>query len=157
MEEEMSAAREQAAQGRVGEDYRHRFEFAAPIDAVYGAIATPEGVRGWWTPNADVATEVGEIGRLHFGKSGWTDLRIERLEAPHRVEWACVAQSIANFQPDDEWVGTTISFELGETDGGTRLDFTHHGLAPLGCIELCETGWQLHIGQSLKALVEKGV
>ena len=29
------------------EDFRQRFEFAAPIDAVYAAIATPEGIRGW--------------------------------------------------------------------------------------------------------------
>ena len=74
---------------------------------------------------------------------------------PQSVEWACVAQSIERFQPEDEWVGTTIGFELTQTEGGTRLDFVHRGLRQLGCIDLCDAGWQFHIGQSLKALVEK--
>jgi hypothetical protein len=35
-------------------------------------------------------------------------------------------------------------------EGGIRLDFVHHGLKPLDCIELCEPGWQFHIGKYLK-------
>jgi len=151
----MSATREQAGQDTESGDFRHRFEFAAPIDAVYEAIAT-KAIRDWWTEDADIATEVGSVSQMRFGDFGWTDLRVDRLERPHKIDWTCVAQSMTDFRPTDEWVGTTISFELTEIEGGTRLDFVHQGLTSLNCNELCETGWQFHIGQSLKALLENG-
>jgi uncharacterized protein YndB with AHSA1/START domain len=31
--------------------------------AVYTALTTPEGLRGWWTHDCDVATEVGSTGQ----------------------------------------------------------------------------------------------
>jgi uncharacterized protein YndB with AHSA1/START domain len=138
------------------EDFHQRIELAAPIDTVYDAIATPDGVRGWWTPDADIATEVGGVSQVRFGAGGWTDLRVDRLDRPYRIEWTCVAQDVSGFTPNDEWVGTRISFELSEVEGGTRLDLTHYGLAPLDCIEMCEAGWRRHAGEDLKKLVERG-
>ena len=73
------------------------------------------------------------------------------------VVWACVGQDIANFDPRDEWVGTTIRFSLKPLDEGarTKLDFVHEGLAGLGCGEMCTKGWSHYIGTSLKGLVER--
>ena len=152
----MSTTQRQDTPQPSNEDFRHRFELAAPIDAVYEAIATGDGVRGWWTTDADIATEVGGVSQVRFGGAGWTDLRVDRLEHPHRIEWACVAQDNPNFSPNDEWVGTTISFELSEIEGSTGLELTHHGLASLDCIDVCEVGWRHHVGQSLRKLVERG-
>jgi uncharacterized protein YndB with AHSA1/START domain len=151
----MSTSQQQETRQSSG-DFHHRFELAAPIEAVYEAIATPDGVRGWWTADADIATEVGGVSRVRFGGAGWTNLRVDRLDRPHRIEWACVAQDNPNFTPSDEWMGTTISFELSEIEGGTGLQLTHHGLTSLNCIDVCESGWRHHVGQSLKKLVERG-
>ena len=136
---------------------RIEIELAAPPLRVYEAIAKADGVRAWWT-DGRIAEEVGETSRLEFGTSGWTELRIERLVPEREVVWTCVAQDIDNFDPTDEWVGTTLSFRLTPLDGGrrTRLDFAHEGLAGLGCEEMCSRGWSHYIGVSLRELVESG-
>jgi uncharacterized protein YndB with AHSA1/START domain len=135
---------------------RIEIELAATPHAVYTAIATPAGVRAWWT-DGTFGEAVGEVGRLTFGR-GWTELRIEKLVPDEEVEWACVGQDIAHFDPTDEWVGTTIRFRLTPLDDGerTRLEFVHAGLAGLGCEEMCVKGWDHYIRTSLRSLVEAG-
>lgn len=135
---------------------RIEIDLAAPPERVYEAIATADGVRSWWT-DGTFAEEVGGVGRLTFG-NGWTELRVEKLVPDREVEWSCVGQDIAGFDPTDEWVGTRIRFRLTSIDGdsGTHLDFVHEGLAGLGCEEMCVKGWSHYIGVSLRALVETG-
>jgi uncharacterized protein YndB with AHSA1/START domain len=131
-------------------------DLAALPARVYEAIATEAGVTSWWTEGS-FAAEVGGVGRLAFG-NGWTELLVERLVPEREVEWTCVGQSIEHFDPTDEWVGTRISFQLESLDDGrhTHLTFTHHGLAGLGCEELCTRGWDHYIRVSLRGLVETG-
>jgi uncharacterized protein YndB with AHSA1/START domain len=140
---------------RTGE--RIEIDLAAPPHRVYEATATADGVRSWWT-GGSVAEEVGGRSRLEFGAGGWTELRIDRLVPDREVVWTCVAQDIANFDPRDEWVGTTIKFRLEPLDAGerTRLRFVHEGLTGLGCEKMCVKGWAHYVGVSLRALVETG-
>lgn len=143
-----------AADAMTGETIE--IDLAAPPAKVYKAIATAAGVTSWWTEGT-FAEEVGGVGRLAFG-NGWTELRVDRLVPDREVEWSCVGQSIAHFDPTDEWVGTRITFLLEPRDAGagTHLTFTHHGLAGLGCEELCTRGWDHYIRVSLRGLVETG-
>jgi uncharacterized protein YndB with AHSA1/START domain len=135
---------------------RIEIDLVATPPRVYEAIATSDGVRSWWT-DGTFAEEVGGVGRLSFGK-GWTELRVERLVPDREVEWSCVGQHIEHFDPTDEWVGTRIRFHLTPLDTGrrTHLDFTHEGLAGLGCEEMCTKGWDHYIRTSLRGLVEEG-
>lgn len=139
------------------QDFGLQVEIEAPPQAVFEALGTPEGIATWWTAQVEGGIAVGEIFRVRFGRGGgWTDLRVDRLE-PGAIEWACTGQDIAQFTPADEWVGTRMTFELSEGgEGATRLDFVHHGLRPLDCIDLCERGWSQHLGSSLKRLLEQG-
>lgn len=136
---------------------RIEIELGAPPERVYEAIATADGVRSWWA-DGTFAEEVGGVGRLKFGDGEWTELRVDRLDPDREVVWTCTGQDISNFDPTDEWVGTTIHFRLTPLyDGaGTHLEFTHEGLAGLGCEELCAKGWDHYIRTSLRGLVEAG-
>jgi uncharacterized protein YndB with AHSA1/START domain len=133
-----------------------KIELDATPHAVYEAISTAAGVRSWWI-DGSFAGQVGETGRLTFG-DGWTDLRIEKLVPDREVEWSCIGQDIAHFDPADEWVGTKIAFRLEPLDEGerTRLEFAHHGLDGLDCEEMCTRGWDHYIRVSLRGLVETG-
>lgn len=143
-----------AADAMTGE--RIEIDLAAPPSRVYEALATAAGVTSWWTEGT-FAEEVGGVGRLDFGV-GWTELRVDKLVPAREVEWSVVGQSIEHFDPTDEWVGTRISFRLEPLDDGARthLTFVHHGLAGLGCEELCTRGWDHYIRVSLRGLVETG-
>lgn len=138
------------------QDFRLQVEIAALPQAVFEALGTAAGVAAWWTAQVEGNVGAGETFRARFGRGGWTDLRVDRLE-PRLIEWACVGQDIADFIPTDEWVGTRMTFGLSEVgEGATRLDFVHHGLRPLDCIGICERGWGQHLGNSLKQLLESG-
>lgn len=138
-------------------DYTDWFLIAAAIGDVYEALATPAGVRAWWVTNVEPeSVAAGETMHLTWPRGGWTDLRVERLEAPSTVEWLCTGCHVSAFDPPDEWVGTRVVFNLAEIDGGTRLEIVHHGLAALDCIETCEKGWTFHLRTSLRALLEEG-
>jgi uncharacterized protein YndB with AHSA1/START domain len=138
------------------EDFSYEVTIAAPVEAVYEALASPTGIPAWWTTAAEVTTEVGGVHRLRWSEVDWTEIRVDWLAPPHSVDWSCTAAHMTDFSEPDEWVGTSISFELSEVEGGTRLSLVHHGLAALPCIEMCERGWRFHLGESLKALVESG-
>src|SRR4051812_6686182 len=137
-------------------DYRSQLHLNAPIEAVYDALTTSEGLAGWWTADAVAATEVGEQTRLGFG-SAYVVFRVDRLVRPTELDWTCVAQDDHGLPEPDEWVGTGPSFRLWEQGDGTQLDFVHRGLGPpLACYGACERGWDGFLAGSLKGLVERG-
>jgi uncharacterized protein YndB with AHSA1/START domain len=130
---------------------------AAPA-AVYAALTTPAGLRGWWTRDCDVTTDVGGTLRFRFGPHRKA-MRIARLDPDREVRWLCTEAHIefAQFSRKDEWVSTEIVFRLSPHDGGrTRLDFEHIGLVPaFECWGVCADGWRHFLG-SLQQFSETG-
>ena len=138
--------------------YQQSVVFDATPAAVYAAIATQAGLRGWWTQDCDIATKVGGTSHFRFGDTAKA-MRVEALEPSRRVQWLCTEAHIAcaDLARRDEWVGTRLVFRLTpEGEGETRLDFEHVGLVPaLECFDLCNKGWQ-HFLASLKGYVDTG-
>jgi uncharacterized protein YndB with AHSA1/START domain len=126
-------------------DYSAGFEIDAAPATVYAALATVEGVRGWWTRDCEGRADTGGTFRIAFGRTHKT-LRVEQLMPEREVRWRVTKAHIAAAQLSrpDEWVGTQIVFRLAPLPGGrTRLDFEHVGLVPgLQCHGLCVDGWQ---------------
>jgi hypothetical protein len=74
-------------------------------------------------------------------------MRVEALQAPSLVAWACVAHTRS-----EEWTGSTVRFELA--DRGPRacgLDFRHIGMPS----DLVAEGWD-HFLASLSGYLEHG-
>jgi uncharacterized protein YndB with AHSA1/START domain len=138
--------------------YHRQLFLDAPPAAVYQALATPQGLRDWWTQTCDIATTVGGQSTFHFNQTRKV-MQIETLAPAREVRWLCVQAHIdaSRLQHKDEWVGTHIVFKLSPQDGGsTRLDFEHIGLNPaLECFDICRDGWNQFLG-SLQSLVETG-
>jgi uncharacterized protein YndB with AHSA1/START domain len=138
--------------------YQHSLTIAATPATVYAALATTEGLLGWWTQDCEGAAEVNGIIHFRFGSS-YTDVRIERLEPGREVRWQCTRAHIAadSVSRKDEWVGTQLVFRMSDVgQGRTRLDFEHIGLVPsLECYGLCDKGWQ-HCMGSLQQYLETG-
>ena len=124
--------------------------------AVYAALTTPAGLRGWWTQDCDVATEVGGALHFRFGPNH-KDMRIERLVPEREVRWLCTGAHIARLSLKDEWVGTRLVFSITPAgEGHTQLDFEHVGLVrAFECYDLCSNGWQYFL-DSLQQFVETG-
>jgi uncharacterized protein YndB with AHSA1/START domain len=136
--------------------YQQSLVLEASPPTAYAALTTPEGLRGWWTQDCDVETQVGGTLRFRFGRNH-KEMRIERLEPGREVRWRCTGAHIARLTRTDEWVGTQLVFRLlPEGEGRTRLDFEHIGLVPsFECYELCSDGWR-HFLASLRQFLETG-
>ena len=144
---------------RFNRHFRREVHLKAPASALYAALSTQQGLRGWWTQTCAADEQVGGQARFEFGESHKL-MRIEVLRPDNQVRWQCLESRIhveGRSLPDNEWANTTIVFRInGDTPTHTVLRFEHLGLTPaLACYDLCEGGWE-HFLASLKQYVETG-
>jgi uncharacterized protein YndB with AHSA1/START domain len=131
-------------------DIMHLVRIAAPQERVYEALTTTEGIRSWWTRDADLDSRIGGTGtfRFHDGASV-TSVAVKELESPLHVVW----KTISSFRP--EWPGTTIHFDLRAEKGGTVVSFAHRGFEQADeHYAQTTTGWGVYL-QRLKDYLEK--
>ena len=101
-----------------------RFDIDAPPRTLLDALKTSEGIRAFWTTNAEVPTEVGGTLRLGFLIAPAPfDLRLDRSDETG-VTW-----STETFPP--HWIGTTIRWDIHPRDDGATVRFRHDGFADI--------------------------
>ncbi len=132
-------------------DVRHRVVMSAPLDRVYSAIATKDGLSDWWTRDGvrGESTE-GSTIEFYFGQpEPAAVMEVTRLDPEGQVGWSCVGGA-------DEWVGTKLSFTLTPKDDETVVLFTHADWRdPSDFMAHCSARWAYFL-LSLKSLVETG-
>lgn len=134
-------------------DIMHLVKINAPAERVYQALTTSEGIRNWWTRDADLEATVGGEGEFRFSSYGGTQItrvRVVELVPSLRVGW----KTTFSFRP--EWVDTTITFELRADVQDTMILFAHRGFQQADDIyALCTTGWGYYL-VSLQRYLEMG-
>lgn len=138
---------------KVPTNYTKQVRLYASRERVFKALATLNGLRGWWTLIVTgKATTGGEL-RLGFaGLDEYIIMRVVKNKRPSSMYWTCVIHTSL-----PEWKETQPRFDLvEETSGSCRLDFQHIGLTPqFECFDDCRLGWD-HFLASLVAYVERG-
>ena len=134
-------------------DILHRVGITASLDKVYKALATPEGVAGWWTTDTTGDRKAGGMINFRFTAAGHEigafSMKILELHANTRVVWQVVTGPA-------EWVGTKIRFELKQEDAFTIVLFKHEGWKePVEFMYHCSTKWGTFL-MSMKSLLETG-
>jgi uncharacterized protein YndB with AHSA1/START domain len=126
----------------------HRLLIEAPVEKVYGALTTQEGLAGWWTPETTARPEVGSVSRFTFADY-FKEMKVEELKAYSKVKWLCV-------KAYEDWIGTTITFELEPNKKGSVLFFHHDGWKEYTQeFASCSYDWAIFL-RSLKFLCETG-
>jgi len=130
-------------------DILHRIGVqSTSLDAVYDALTTLDGLAGWWTIDVGGDPEVGGVITFRF-EPGNISVRVKELAPAKRVVWDVVDEP-------EEWVGTTITFELKQEDDFTIVLFKHEGWRePVEFMNHCSTKWASFL-LSLKSLLETG-
>jgi uncharacterized protein YndB with AHSA1/START domain len=134
-------------------DILHRVGIKTSVDKVYKALATPEGVAGWWTTETTGDSKAAGMLRHRFTDDGRElgvfDMKILELHPDTRVVWQVV-------KGPEEWIGTKIRFELKQENGFTIVLFRHEGWKePVEFMYHCSTKWAIFL-MSLKSLGETG-
>ena len=145
------------------EDFTAVLNLPASPAAESALFTSAAGVSRWWGPTKGDAAAGGTLV-TSFGDHGVNAMRV--LEAgPARVVW----ESIAPGSNDDgtaagnaptghtqEWLGTTMEFDIADTGTGTELRFRHAGLTPqLKCWDDCLAAWTYFMA-SIQTLAETG-
>lgn len=134
-------------------DILHRVGIKAPLDKVYKAVATAEGIAGWWTVDTRGDNKAGGTLSLRFTDAGHEigvfEMKILELHSDTRVVWQVV-------NGPDEWNGTRIRFELKNEEDFSIVLFKHEGWKePVESMYHCSTKWAIFL-MSLKSLLETG-
>ena len=134
-------------------DILHRVGIRAPLDEVYRALATREGLAGWWTTNTQGESKVGGMLKFRFSADnkqiGGFDMNVLELKPGERVLWQ-VADG------PGEWIGTKISFDLKREGDFAIVLFRHQDWKqPVEFMAHCSTKWASYL-MSLKSLLETG-
>jgi hypothetical protein len=116
-------------------------------EAAYTATATLAGIRSWWIGDGRTDDPAPVVGtRFPIGDF---EMEFAELRPAEKVSWR------VNAGPD-EWVGTTIEFDIRQDDEWTVVLFGHRGWRePIEFMHHCSTKWGVFM-LSLKALLETG-
>ncbi|MDQ6418759.1 SRPBCC domain-containing protein [Paenibacillus sp. LHD-117] len=85
----------------------------APVNKVWEAVSTSEGIAAWFMPN-DFQAELGNVFHVDAGPFGKSRCEVVELDPPKRLA----------FKWDKDW---TVTFQLEEVEGGTKFTLTHGG------------------------------
>lgn len=131
-------------------DILHNLIIKAPKEKVFKAITEQEGLAGWWTADVKAEPKVDSIAEFNFGDNYHNEMRITYLKPNKKVEWECI-------QGDEEWVGTTFTFELEDRDDHVVLRFGHKDWRKAtDFFASCNYNWGRYMA-SLKDFCETGV
>ncbi|MET3698573.1 uncharacterized protein YndB with AHSA1/START domain [Bacillus oleivorans] len=123
----------------------------APIEKVWKAVATSEGIEGWWMPNT-FEPVLGHEFILHAGPYGDSPCKVTELDPPNRV----------GFDWDRDW---HVVFELNKVDDEkTEFTLIHSGWKaeevtkfgqPHSVIRnVMDGGWEKIVKEALPAYIE---
>jgi uncharacterized protein YndB with AHSA1/START domain len=130
-------------------DILHRVGIKSSLDKVYKALATVEGLAGWWTDDTRGESKVGGVIHFQFGERGFFDMKVLELQPATRVLWQVV-------DGPEEWIGTKVSWELRQEKDYIIILFKHQGWKePIEFMHHCSTKWGIFL-MSLKSLLETG-
>lgn len=119
------------------------------LDAVYAALATRDGLAGWWSSDTRGTSEVGEVLDFHFGAAvDPIRMKVAELSPGRRVLWEVVGGP-------EEWVGGHVSFDLNQEGDWVVVLFKQEWRDEVEFMYHCSTKWAVFL-LSLKSLLETG-
>jgi len=145
------------------EIYRERF-IQAPIQKVWDAIATVDGLRGWFLSSVDGDLNVGSMATFHFKKGCSGPVKVIERDEPNSLSWKWHPGEVDGCTwdkyPEDEL--TTVHFTLKETEAGVQLVVKESGFTNipegrrLTALGLNKGGWTWCM-DAIKAYVLAGL
>ncbi|GGI47070.1 hypothetical protein GCM10008018_20320 [Paenibacillus marchantiophytorum] len=94
-------------------DIKQTIVFNAPIQKVWNAVATPDGIAAWFMPN-NFKPELGHEFIIEAGPFGNSPCKVTDISPPNRL----------SFEWGKDW---TLTFELADVDGKTEFTLIHSG------------------------------
>lgn len=126
----------------------HLVRIHASPSEVYGRVASPEGISGWFTEASSPDYREGGSLELSFGEER-VAFDVTEMAAPKQIAWRCTTV-------ENSWFDTVVRFEFIEDAGRTVVRFDHTGWTEIDDrFRDCSMSWAYFL-ESLKSFVEDG-
>jgi len=127
----------------------HRIGIKAPVNEVYNALTTDEGLSRWWTTDTSGAGNIGSIIEFRFNGGG-PDFEVTDLQENVLVKW----KHSGEMPP--AWSDTEVSFQLSTEGDQIYVLFLHANWKEQSdFMGHCSTKWATFL-LSLKEAIETG-
>ncbi|MFN0290318.1 SRPBCC family protein [Pedobacter helvus] len=139
------------------EDYNTTIELNAKASQVF--VALTQKVPLWWTEMFEgSAAQQNDVFTVRFGDNVFKTMEVTEVIDQRKVVWLVKQSLIAipELKNQTEWVGTSIIWQIKQSNTTTQLQLEHKGLnANVECYQICANGWQ-QFTNSLKSYIETG-
>jgi uncharacterized protein YndB with AHSA1/START domain len=98
----------------------HKVHVNAARDRTFDALATTEGLKGWYTPNIEGEVAEGEEATFRFTGRRPFRWRIVDVTPDSGVRWECI-------EGPGNAAGTSVAVRLSDADDGTVVELDHEG------------------------------
>lgn len=129
-----------------------------PIDQVWQAISTPEGLSKWFSNHVSFTQEVGSALEFTWKNHGTTDGYIEQIDPPYTFAYRWRAHNAIKTEPITTENSTLVTFTLKAVENGTHLTVLETGFTGLST-ETREsnysenvTGWRVELQELVEYL-----
>lgn len=131
-------------------DIRKTVVINAPVEKVWEAVATADGIAGWFMPNT-FKPVLGQEFVIHAGPFGDSPCQVTHLEPPH----------VVGFDWDHDW---HLEIRLVDRGGNTELTLIHSGwdankITSAGqphrvVRDVMDQGWERKVHEDLPAYIQ---
>jgi uncharacterized protein YndB with AHSA1/START domain len=102
-------------------DIHHYFQINCPIDKVFQGISDPEMIDQWWAVRSEGKAEKDGQYKLGFDIGYNWEAKVISYSSPTKF-------GLQIFKADNDWVNTTVLFELSPNgENQTNVHFHHTG------------------------------
>jgi len=99
-----------------------RTTVAATPGKIFHVLSQSEGLASFWTTDSQAEQEVGSIATFGFPTGSKLEVRVDELDYGRRVVWTPLNDLLTG----PRWKGTSVTWDLRETDAGsTDVLFQH--------------------------------
>ena len=128
---------------------KHRVGVNAPIDQVFAALTTSEGLAGWWASAAEVSMKIGGSVELTFNGLSVLKFKCKGIQENKAVNIQCV-------EGPGPWQDSELLFELEQAVDQVFVTLTHRNdAASEEDFLYFSTKWTCYL-LSLRDLIETG-
>ena len=122
---------------------------------VYQAV---NNVRGWWSEALEGDSEkLNDEFSYRHGEIHYSKHRLTEVIPDKKIVWLTLDSQLTFANPQNEWNGTHVIFDISNQGEQTQLTITHQGLVPaFECFESCTKGWNYYLQNSLLPLITTG-
>lgn len=123
----------------------HQVVIEADSKTIFDAITTQSGLSRWWIADCDAKPEIGHMNEFRVEGHGVNRMKVVTLEPNHRLEWNC------HNEPNHDWSGTTLTFQVKPRTNACTLTFEHEGWTEQNdFFAICSFHWARHLAMLAK-------